>query len=101
MFGIVLLSTFLIAITSFDRFASDCLAGNWARMTWTLKFPLGSLASWRAPPPPHPATTTAARQAMVSKERRSVRDKARERYHRLAGLRTSFILERTFLGCVR
>ena len=35
MFGIVFESTFLTAITSLERFASDCLVGNWARTICT------------------------------------------------------------------
>src|SRR5436190_3731154 len=83
MFGIVFESTFLTAMTIFERFASDCLLGNSARTTWTLNLPFGSLASWRAPPP-QPADMAArpAQASTTGTARDPLGDKAPERYHR-------------------
>ena len=99
MFGIVFESTFLTAMTIRERVASDCLVGNSARITWTLKLPVGSLASWRAPPPQPAARMRLAQASAIGATRCPFLVKAAASYRRRTPICTSFIVVTTFLGC--
>src|SRR5947209_8331384 len=81
MSGIVLLDVLRITSTSCACSASRCDAGNCAFVTATVKFPLGSLASCRAPPP-HALRSSAANATATAPKLGLHPLTARATYHR-------------------